>query len=39
MMRTGRCQMVVGLRSEWKVRKWRQSVSLSLAVKEGRNFR
>ena len=39
MMETGRGQRVVGLRSQWKARKERQSVSLRFAVEEGKDLR
>ena len=39
MMETGRGQRVVGLRSQWKGRKERQSVSLRFAVEEGKDLR
>lgn len=39
MMETGWGQRLVGLRSQWKVRKERQSVSLSSAVEEGKDLR
>ena len=39
MMETGRGQRVVGLRSQWEVRKERQLVSLRFAVEEGKDLR
>ena len=39
MMEIGRGQRVVGLRSQWKVRKERQLVSLRFTVEEGKDLR
>ena len=39
MMEIGRGQRVVGLRSQWKVRKERQLVSLRFTVEEGEDLR
>ena len=39
MMEIGRGQRVVGFRSQWKVRKERQLVSLRFTVEEGKDLR
>ena len=39
MMEIGRGQRVVGLRSQWKVRKERLLVSLRFTVEEGKDLR